>query len=266
MVDQKNIPTLESKPEQANQAAQGVAAKVQRPFKPAAADALSDNKKKLTMAAAALIVVAVGGVYLSGVTHKLDAPKPQFALEVEPVMVASTDFEILTEEAVSHESSLEEAFNLALEDEVPMVLAGLDPQIEKQIQQEEMAAMESTSLGLDQEGSKLLLNADSDDSSAELMKKVDQLIASTATLQGEIKSLRTQVTRLSRASEVPAPAAPLVALTILEVDQRSVVVSDGSARRTVKLGERLPGGAIFMGYDQATKQMRTDRGTVQIPG
>ena len=55
-------------------------------------------------------------------------------------------------------------------------------------------------------------------------------------------------------------------LSIFEISASGVVVSDNGKRVTVLPGGKLPGGLIFIGFDPATRKMKTDQGEFNIPG
>jgi hypothetical protein len=107
-------------------------------------------------------------------------------------------------------------------------------------------------------------------SNEELNAKMEALIVMTGELQNEIKSMKSQVGVIARNSKQAATprAAPqsMIALNVIDVTPLRVVVTDGKERHVVRIGERLPGGAVFMGYDEQTRDLKTDRGMIQIPG
>lgn len=72
--------------------------------------------------------------------------------------------------------------------------------------------------------------------------------------------LRARATQQSEQEEV-------VALSVLEVTQERVVVVDRAkpdVKFAVAQGARLPGGAVFIGYDPNTRLLRTDQGDFLI--
>jgi hypothetical protein len=59
----------------------------------------------------------------------------------------------------------------------------------------------------------------------------------------------------------------LVALSVLEVKPDRVLVASASnpmVKLAVKQGARLPGGALFIGYDPQTRLLKTDQGDFVI--
>lgn len=56
----------------------------------------------------------------------------------------------------------------------------------------------------------------------------------------------------------------MIALTILDITPQKVRVSDSVKTYVVDLGASLPGGAVFLAYDETSKVMRTDRGNFVI--
>lgn len=62
------------------------------------------------------------------------------------------------------------------------------------------------------------------------------------------------------------PRQDFVAISILDIAPNYIVISDGGKKVSLLPGERLPGGTIFIGFDTATRTMKTDHGDFVIPG
>lgn len=287
MVDTQKFPTLE--PENTTQ--------VKRPFKQDAADGYPDKKKTFVLMTATFMALGVGSLYLSGVGQGLSKPAPIVSLEatlipgvddqveasvVGDLSVPTADYSNLDPSLIEDQWLRDKMISEAGKEEqsgMDWSVAGLDPRL---IDETSEPKITSETLGGNNNApnqnkvsseTKVETPVVSSASSLEMNAKIEALIAMTSELQAEVKALRGQVGNVSsairsnrNAAASGAQSSPMVALSILDVTAQAVVVSDGKARQTVRVGERLPGGAVFMGYDAETKQMRTDRGVIQIPG
>ena len=83
-----------------------------------------------------------------------------------------------------------------------------------------------------------------------------------------VTKLRSDLKRVSNSAQPPKVKLPDEAflLSIFDISASGVVVSDNGKRVTVLPGGKLPGGLIFIGFDPATRKMKTDQGEFSIPG
>lgn len=56
----------------------------------------------------------------------------------------------------------------------------------------------------------------------------------------------------------------LIAVTVVDINTRGVVLSDSKKEYKIAPGEKLPGGATFIGFDPVARVMKTDRGDIPI--
>ena len=107
------------------------------------------------------------------------------------------------------------------------------------------------------------------DPNADVMNKMDLVLQSMNDLKQEVKTLRAQVRKteanvqMARAHS-PAPSE-LMALTIAEVTPFAAVMVDRGRKVTVRVGEKMPGGAVFQGFDPVSRQFKTDQGAFLMP-
>lgn len=107
------------------------------------------------------------------------------------------------------------------------------------------------------------------DPNADVMSKMDLVLQSMNEMKQEVKTLRAQVRKteanvqMARAHS-PAPSE-LMALTIAEVTPFAAVIVDRGRKVTVRVGEKIPGGAVFQGFDPVSRQFKTDQGAFLMP-
>jgi hypothetical protein len=111
---------------------------------------------------------------------------------------------------------------------------------------------------------------------SEEMAEKDTLIAQAAKSTGELVEKMSSVEKRNTVTSKAKPkvkAKPekteeYVALTVLDISDKFVVVASSSfpdVKATVTPGAKLPGGAIFIGFDKANRTMKTNQGDFQIP-
>jgi hypothetical protein len=95
--------------------------------------------------------------------------------------------------------------------------------------------------------------------------RVDQLTEELASTKAIVIALRKKTKPAPVAAAEPEQRPDdLLALTVVEINPKTVVVSDSTKQYSVGLGASLPGGATFIGYDPVSRLMKTDRGDFLI--
>jgi hypothetical protein len=112
------------------------------------------------------------------------------------------------------------------------------------------------------------------ESTLEALEKKAKQAASTAAANKAAANQAPKTVSTAMADQ-PKQAAPeskkgkgddFVALTIVEINGSNVVVKDAQQKQyTVTPGAKLPGGAMFIGFEAKTRTMRTDVGDFQVP-
>lgn len=99
-----------------------------------------------------------------------------------------------------------------------------------------------------------------------LTEKLDVLTADLQDTKAEVDSLKKNG-RGAAAKLVVTKSKPdeFLALSVLDITAKGVVVSDSSKQYTVGPGAQLPGGATYIGFDPASRLMKTNRGDFLIP-
>jgi hypothetical protein len=107
------------------------------------------------------------------------------------------------------------------------------------------------------------------DPNADVMNKMDLVLQSVNDLKQEVKTLRAQVRKTEANVQMARAHSPakseLMALTIAEVTPFAAVMVDRGRKVTVRVGEKLPGGAVFQGFDPVSRQFKTDQGAFLMP-
>lgn len=104
----------------------------------------------------------------------------------------------------------------------------------------------------------------------------EQIIELTDRLEGlstQLKETKAEVDSLKRGGRpvtgksivVKSKADEFLALSVLEISANAIVVSDASNQYTIRPGAQLPGGATYIGFDPASRLMKTNRGDFLIP-
>lgn len=250
-----------------------------RHFKTPASDGLGGKRRMAFMAVSTVLVLGVGALTLSGITHDIGQTPGQVALTMPEQSApdnGSSEAGQMLNEAVAMQDTLDSNEMFAQdvpqpvdvpEGEIPITLATLEPdsipEIENKPYELDQGEMDQIQVQPIPEMVPPLAF-----SNEELNAKIEALIVMTGELQGEIKQMKRQVGVIAKNTKgSPSRAAPasMIALNIIDVNALRVIVEDGKARSVVRVGESLPGGAIFMGFDNNTRLMRTDRGIIQIP-
>jgi hypothetical protein len=107
------------------------------------------------------------------------------------------------------------------------------------------------------------------DPNADVMNKMDLVLQSMNDLKQEVKTLRAQVRKIEANVQMARAHSPakseLMALTVAEVSPFAAVLVDRGRKVTVRVGEKLPGGAVFQGFDPVSRQFKTDQGAFLMP-
>lgn len=80
----------------------------------------------------------------------------------------------------------------------------------------------------------------------------------------DVKSGTTHAKR-DASSKKTLASDDFVAVSVLDIGEEGVLVSDSVRKYKVRPGGQLPGGATYIGYDPATHLMKTNQGDFQIP-
>lgn len=133
------------------------------------------------------------------------------------------------------------------------------------------------------------LNATQPKTYADALSLIEKLKKDSKVLEDDLLASRQRVAELEAAQEersaaqekkASAKAAPskkpaaqaknltpddFIAVTVMDISDEAVVVSDATRKYKVLPGGQLPGGATYIGYDTAAHLMKTDQGDFFIP-
>jgi hypothetical protein len=98
---------------------------------------------------------------------------------------------------------------------------------------------------------------------------VGEVLDAMKELKEEVKVLRAQVRRTevssSKSKAEPVAKSDLIAITVVEVSPTLLTLMSEGKKVTLRIGEKMPGGAVFLGFDQTARKLRTDQGDFAIP-
>jgi hypothetical protein len=103
----------------------------------------------------------------------------------------------------------------------------------------------------------------------EVLSKVGEVLESMKELKEEVKTLRAQVRRAdalsSKLKAEPVARSEMIAVTVVEVSPTVLTLVSEGKKVTLRIGEKMPGGAVFLGFDQGARKLKTDQGDFTIP-
>ena len=105
--------------------------------------------------------------------------------------------------------------------------------------------------------------------SEEVLNKVGEVLEAMKELKEEVKTLRAQVRRAdagsSKPKAEPMAKSEMIAVTVVEVSPTALILMTDGRKVTLRIGEKMPGGAVFLGFDQSARKLKTDQGDFTIP-
>ena len=112
-----------------------------------------------------------------------------------------------------------------------------------------------------------LLNKDLDDANEEITD-LEQEVKEIQTKVAQAPVLKVKPILVQKLVAKPVVKNEYVAVSVMSINADRVLVADSSQpnlRQAVSVGGLLPGGSIFIGFDEKTRTLRTDHGDFPIP-
>lgn len=223
----------------------------QRAFKrPQAISKFTPKQLKIASAVGAALIV-VASVYSFAPMLKTEIPSDVALISPKAPDVESNEESKLTSvsvdekgnpiEAVSAASSAVSAMSLASAPITQQVITE-PPPTEHELLKQTIATLERVESQMD----KILVTLATNN---QKMTDLDKKILKAGTGVSQPRKDRTDFSSLS----------------IYDVSPSGVVVGDGSKKLVVHPGQKLPGGATFIGFDPTTRTLKTDVGDFMIP-